>query len=67
MTHDDFLCHYLQLADGHCDPQTKLVLARVADTTRNGLVVCVLQQDHHLPSLLLASFLWQNSVHLSLS
>jgi solute carrier family 25 aspartate/glutamate transporter 12/13 len=38
MTHEDFVCHYLQLADVNCQPQTKLVLARVADTTRNGLI-----------------------------
>ena len=36
MTHDDFVCHYLQLADVNCTPQTKLILARVADTTKNG-------------------------------
>jgi solute carrier family 25 aspartate/glutamate transporter 12/13 len=38
MTHEDFVCHYLQLADVNCQSQTKLVLARVADTTRNGLI-----------------------------
>ena len=39
MTHDDFVCHYLQLAEVHCEQQTKRVLARVADTSRNGSVL----------------------------
>ena len=47
MTHEDFVCHYLQLADVNCQSQTKLVLARVADTTRNG---SVLQPPSLLPS-----------------
>ena len=36
MTHDDFVCHYLQLADTDCLAETKSLLARVADTTNDG-------------------------------
>ena len=36
MTHNDLVCHYLQLADTDCLQETKLILARVADTTKNG-------------------------------
>ena len=36
MTHDDFVCHFLQLADTDCLAETKSLLARVADTTNNG-------------------------------
>ena len=36
LTHNDFVCHYLQLADSACHPETKLILARVADTTKDG-------------------------------
>jgi solute carrier family 25 aspartate/glutamate transporter 12/13 len=38
MTHEDFVCHYLQLADTDCLAETKSILARVADTTKNGLI-----------------------------
>lgn len=35
MTHGDFVCRYLQLADCDRCPETVRLLAEVADTTKN--------------------------------
>lgn len=61
MTHDDFVSGYLQLADVGCEPQTKLVLARVADTTRNGSVSSPPLYLISSLSLCVDSFLYQSS------
>lgn len=57
MTHDDFVCHYLQLADVSSQPQTKLVLARVADTTRNGSVFFLVALPNNLAFILSSSLI----------
>lgn len=36
MTYEDFVCHYLQLADTYTPTETIALLADVADTTKDG-------------------------------
>ena len=36
MTYEDFVCHYLQLADTSTPTETISLLADVADTSKNG-------------------------------